>query len=80
MDLGQLKLAEPLARARVVQNGLLPQQKPPLATLDYAGTCIQARTVGGDYYDFLNMGPGEVGFVLADAAGKGIAAVVFGAI
>jgi len=73
---GQRKLAEPLARARVVQNGLLPQQKPPLETLDYAGTCIQARTVGGDYYDFLDMGPAEVGFVLADVAGKGIAAAL----
>jgi CheY-like chemotaxis protein len=76
VDLGQLKLAEPLARARVVQNGLLPQQKPPLATLDYAGNCVQARTVGGDYYDFLDMGLGEVGFVLADVAGKGISAAL----
>jgi serine phosphatase RsbU (regulator of sigma subunit) len=58
--------------ARAVQSKLLPQQSPPLATLDYAGTCIQARAVGGDYYDFLDMGGGRVGFVLADIAGKGI--------
>lgn len=58
--------------ARVVQSKLLPQQSPPLATLDYAGACIQARAVGGDYYDFLDLGPGRVGFVLADIAGKGI--------
>lgn len=58
--------------ARAVQNKLLPQQLPPLATLDYAGACIQARAVGGDYYDFLDLGPGRVGFVLADIAGKGI--------
>lgn len=32
---------------------------------------------GGDYYDFLDMGPGEVGFVLADVAGKGIAAALY---
>jgi serine phosphatase RsbU (regulator of sigma subunit) len=37
---------------------------------------VQARTIGGDYYDFLDMGPGEVGFVLADVAGKGIAAAL----
>lgn len=65
---------EHLARARAVQSRLLPQEKPPLQTLDYAGNCTQARTVGGDYYDFLDMGPGEVGLVLADVAGKGIAA------
>ncbi len=76
LDLSQLKDSEPLMRARVVQSRLLPQEKPPLATLDYAGNCIQARVVGGDYYDFLDMGPGELGFVLADVAGKGIAAAL----
>lgn len=58
--------------AREVQSKLLPQQCPPLATLDYAGNCIQARAVGGDYYDFLDFGSGKVGLVLADIAGKGI--------
>jgi phosphoserine phosphatase RsbU/P len=76
LDLGQLKASEQLARARAVQSRLLPQEKPPLETLDYAGNCTQARTVGGDYYDFLDVGPGEVGFVLADVAGKGIAAAL----
>ncbi len=76
LDPGLLKDDAQLARARVVQKGLLPQEKPTLETLDYAGSCTQARTVGGDYYDFLNTGPGEVGFVLADVAGKGIAAAL----
>ncbi|MBZ5494129.1 MAG: SpoIIE family protein phosphatase [Acidobacteriia bacterium] len=62
--------------ARAVQSKLLPQQSPPLATLDYAGACIQARAVGGDYYDFLDLGPGRVGFVLADISGKGISAAL----
>lgn len=62
--------------ARAVQSKLLPQQSPPLATLEYAGACIQARAVGGDYYDFLDLGPGRVGFVLADIAGKGISAAL----
>lgn len=67
---------KPLIHARAVQRELLPQQKPLLETLDYAGDCVQACTIGGDYYDFLDMGPGEVGFVLADVAGKGIAAAL----
>jgi len=33
--------------------------------------------VGGDYYDFIDLGPGEVGFVLADVSGKGIPAALF---
>jgi len=35
-----------------VQARLFPQTLPVLETLEYAGTCIQARQVGGDYYDF----------------------------
>jgi len=62
--------------AREVQKKLLPQQAPVLKTLDYAGECLQARAVGGDYYDFLDLGPGRVGFVLADVAGKGISAAL----
>jgi serine phosphatase RsbU (regulator of sigma subunit) len=54
----------------------LPQEFPPLQNLEYRGHCIQSRTVGGDYYDFLDMGPGKIGFVLADVAGKGIAAAL----
>jgi sigma-B regulation protein RsbU (phosphoserine phosphatase) len=62
--------------ARQVQAKLLPQKTPMLRTLDYAGACIQARAVGGDYYDFLDLGEGRVGFVLADVAGKGISAAL----
>jgi serine phosphatase RsbU (regulator of sigma subunit) len=58
--------------ARRVQARLFPQNCPPLATLDYVGGCVQARQVGGDYYDFLDMGPGVLGIVLADISGKGI--------
>jgi serine phosphatase RsbU (regulator of sigma subunit) len=64
--------AQEMEIARQVQARLFPQKFPPLATLEYAGKCIQTRQVGGDYYDFLGLGSGQVGFVLADIAGKGI--------
>jgi hypothetical protein len=67
-------LLQEIAVARAVQTRLLPQEFPLLQTLEYSGHCIQTRMVGGDYYDFLDMGLGTVGFVLADVAGKGIAA------
>ena len=70
------RTAQEMDIARQVQAKLLPQKSPPLTTLDYAGTCIQARAVGGDYYDFLDLGEGRVGFVLADVAGKGISAAL----
>jgi len=70
------RAAREMEIARQVQSKLLPQKAPALATLDYAGTCIQARAVGGDYYDFLELGLGRVGFVLADIAGKGMSAAL----
>jgi phosphoserine phosphatase RsbU/P len=62
--------------AREVQARLFPQTQPASDTLDYAGTCMQARQVGGDYYDFLELGNGRLGLVLGDVAGKGIAAAL----
>src|SRR6185369_17233592 len=38
--------------------------------------CIQARQVGGDYYDFLDLGRERFGLVIGDIAGKGIAAAL----
>jgi len=65
-----------LAIAKEVQARLFPQSAPPLQTLDYAGICIQAREVGGDYYDFLNLGGDRLGLVVGDISGKGIAAAL----
>ncbi len=65
-----------LALAREVQGRLFPQGAPPASTLDYTGVCIQARAVGGDYYDFLNLGGGYLGLVVGDVSGKGIAAAL----
>ena len=62
--------------AKQVQARLFPQTLPALRTLDYAGICIQARSVGGDYYDFLKLGPQQLGLVLGDISGKGIAAAL----
>ena len=59
--------------ARDVQSRLFPQVTPQFTTLEYAGSCLQARQVGGDYYDFLDLGSSRVALVLADISGKGIA-------
>jgi sigma-B regulation protein RsbU (phosphoserine phosphatase) len=62
--------------AKAVQARLLPQTAPSLKTLDCAARCLQTRSVGGDYYDFLRLGPDRVGLVLADVAGKGFHAAL----
>jgi serine phosphatase RsbU (regulator of sigma subunit) len=70
------RAAQELEIARQVQARLFPQTLPVSNTLEYAGMCIQARHVGGDYYDFLNLGQERLGLVIGDIAGKGIAAAL----
>jgi phosphoserine phosphatase RsbU/P len=70
------RLAQELEIATHVQARLFPQELPPAQTLDYAGSCCQARHVGGDYYDFLALGRDRLGLVIGDIAGKGIAAAL----
>lgn len=69
-------VAREMEIAKEVQGNLFPHHSPPLETLEYAGSCIQTRAVGGDYYDFLALGEGQVGLVLADVVGKGISAAL----
>ena len=68
------RLAQELDIAKQVQARLFPQNLPPLKTLEYSGICKQAREVGGDYYDFLNLGQARLGLVIGDTSGKGIGA------
>src|SRR5215467_7474742 len=70
------RAAQELEIAKQVQSRLFPQTLPPLRTLEYAGICHQARQVGGDYYDFLDLGSERLGFVIGDISGKGIAAAL----
>ena len=70
------RLAQELEIAKQVQAKLFPQKLPQLKTLQYAGSCIQARDVGGDYYDFLSLGRERLALVIADTSGKGIGAAL----
>jgi catechol 2,3-dioxygenase-like lactoylglutathione lyase family enzyme len=70
------RAARELEIAKQVQERLLPHTLPALKTLDYAGICIQARQVGGDYYDFVALGEQTLGLVIGDISGKGIAAAL----
>jgi sigma-B regulation protein RsbU (phosphoserine phosphatase) len=59
-----------------VQQKLFPRKQHRLESLDYAGHCMPAREVGGDYYDFLEMPNSTIGFVLGDVSGKGVPAAL----
>src|SRR5437763_12739655 len=75
------KQAEPVRRrkseleiAANVQQKLFPRRLRRLDSLDYAGHCVPAREVGGDYYAFLDIDHHTIGFVLGDVSGKGVPA------
>lgn len=74
------RAAQELEIAKEVQARLFPQTPPHFPGLDYAGVCIQARHVGGDYFDFIEMTVGDsprtLGLVIGDIAGKGMAAAL----
>ena len=70
------RAAHELEIAKQVQARLFPQVQPQLKTLEYAGICLQARQVGGDYFDFLSLGPQRLGMIIGDVSGKGIAAAL----
>lgn len=62
--------------ATEVQKRLFPEAWPLTSCIQLAGMCMPARGIGGDYYDFLDLGNRQVGVALADVAGKGIAAAL----
>ncbi|MBI2677182.1 MAG: SpoIIE family protein phosphatase [Candidatus Koribacter versatilis] len=70
------RLQGELAIAQEVQDQLFPHAAPGLPTLEVHGVCKPARTVSGDYYDFLPFGEGKLGIAVGDISGKGISAAL----
>ena len=62
--------------ARSVQQNLLGRPEKRVAGLDYAGKCLPAGHIGGDYFDFIDAGPESLGIALADISGKGVGAAL----
>jgi phosphoserine phosphatase RsbU/P len=70
------RMRRELEFASEVQRRLFPQCPPQIAQLELCGVCYPARDVGGDYYDFLELGNGQLGIAVADVSGKGISAAL----
>ncbi len=65
-----------LEQAAEIQASILPVDPPVIDGLDLAGYNAACRTVGGDYYDFLEFDDNRVGLILGDVAGKGMPAAL----
>ena len=68
----QREAVSELADAREMQMGLIPQTAPEVPGFEIAGVCISARTVSGDFFDYVPLGNGVLAVVLADVTGKGM--------
>jgi sigma-B regulation protein RsbU (phosphoserine phosphatase) len=70
------RLENELAIAQEVQAQLFPQHISQLASLEVYGFCRPARTVSGDYYDFLTVDSDKLLLAVGDISGKGISAAL----
>ena len=68
----QREAVSELADAQEMQMGLIPQTAPEVPGLEIAGVCISARTVSGDFFDYIPLRNGTLAVVLADVTGKGM--------
>ncbi len=71
------RLSRELEIARDVQMSFLPKQNPQVHGLDIASHCAPALEVGGDYYDFIDLGEGRLGIAIGDVSGKGTQAAFY---
>jgi phosphoserine phosphatase RsbU/P len=70
------RLQSEIAIAQQVQAQLFPREDVQLSSLELHGVCKPARTVSGDYYDFLQLGGEKLGIAVGDISGKGISAAL----
>jgi serine phosphatase RsbU (regulator of sigma subunit) len=75
-QLEQRRIKGELEVARRIQQTFLPAASPQIPGFDIAGVNISSVEVGGDYYDFIEIIPGQIGVAIADVAGKGVPAAL----
>lgn len=70
------RLENEISIAREVQNQLFPSALPSVPGVEIEAICKAARSVSGDYYDFIQLSPTHVAIAIADISGKGISAAL----
>jgi serine phosphatase RsbU (regulator of sigma subunit) len=71
-NLEKQRMEEELNIARDLQTSMLPASCPQVPGFGIAATSIPAREVGGDFFDFIEMGEGKLGLVVGDVTGKSV--------
>jgi phosphoserine phosphatase RsbU/P len=80
LEQAQAQLQAELEVARALQIAILPATFPEKPGCDGAARMIPATTMGGDFYDFIELPNERIGLVMADVCGKGVPAAFFMAV
>lgn len=80
LEKAQAQLREELNVARALQSAILPAAFPERPGCEGAARMTPATTMGGDFYDYIELPDGRVGIVMADVSGKGVPAAFFMAV
>lgn len=75
-ELARQRVESEMDLARKVQNHLYPRSAPQLEGATVSGRTRPARLIGGDLYDFFDLGAERVGLLCADVSGKGVPAAL----
>jgi sigma-B regulation protein RsbU (phosphoserine phosphatase) len=70
------RLENEISIAREVQDQLFPKRLPSVPGVEVEAICKAARSVSGDYYDFIQLTPTHIAVAIADISGKGISAAL----
>src|SRR5690606_1753247 len=66
------RVEQELEIARLIQSNLFPRTLPSAPGLSLAALCYPARETGGDFYDVIELRPGQLALMVGDASGKSI--------
>ena len=75
-NLEKQRMEEELNIARDLQISMLPASSPKIPGFDIAAVSSPAREVGGDFFDFIEMGDDKLGFIVGDVTGKSVSAAL----
>jgi len=71
------RLEYELSLAGEIQRSMLPRSIPPIAGYEFSATMLPAKSVGGDFFDFIPLGDNLLGVAIGDVSDKGVPAALF---
>jgi serine phosphatase RsbU (regulator of sigma subunit) len=78
--LERARLEQEMRIAAEIQQALLPKPTATLTFVEAAASSVPCRSIGGDFYDYLDLPETTFGFALGDVAGKGPPAALLSAL